>query len=140
MPLLPTIKLDRGVHVMHLFYSIDRVRWSQLPQGTSVQIRRALESDPDMGDLASYKIFLCDLFGGHEDVAKKELDAFNATGSKPSYYYSNAAWSLFHKNTEDARSWLVSALRIYPAQKNEFYQSSLKDLGYLPLPAPPPGK
>lgn len=100
----------------------------------------ALESDPDMGDLASYKVFLCDLFGGHEDVAKKELDTFNAVGSKPSYYYSNAAWSLFHKNTEDARSWLVSALHIYPAQKNEFYQSSLKDLGYLPLPPPPAGK
>jgi hypothetical protein len=40
----------------------------------------ALEKDPDMGDFASYKVFLCDLFGGHEDAASKELDAFNEAG------------------------------------------------------------
>ena len=98
----------------------------------------SLQSDPDMGDLASYKVFLCDLLGGHEDVAKGELDAFNKAGSKPSYYFGNAAWDLFHKNTEDARSWLISASRIYTPQKNEYYASSLRDLKYLPLPPPPP--
>jgi Tfp pilus assembly protein PilF len=98
----------------------------------------ALQSDPDMGDLASYKVFLCDLFGGHENVAKSELDAFNKAGTKPSYYFSNAAWDLFHKNIEDARGWLVSASRIYSPQKNEFYASSLRELKYLPLPLPPP--
>jgi hypothetical protein len=98
----------------------------------------ALQSDPDMGDLASYKVFLCDLFGGHEDVAKGELDAFNKAGSKPSYYFGNAAWDLFNKNIEDARSWLVSASNIYAPQKNEYYASSLRTLKYLPLPPPPP--
>ena len=29
----------------------------------------ALTSDPDMGDFAQYKVFLCDLFGGHEEQA-----------------------------------------------------------------------
>ncbi len=97
----------------------------------------ALQSDPDMGDLASYKVFLSDLFGGHDDLAKSELDAFNKAGSKPSYYFGNAAWDLFHKNIEDARGWLVSASNIYPPQKNEFYASSLRTLKYLPLPPPP---
>ncbi len=96
----------------------------------------ALESDPDMGDFASYKVFLCDLFGGHEDAAKKELDVFNAAMENPSYYFSNAAWSLVHRNIEDARSWLLAASRIYPPRKNTFYAESLRDLGYLPLPAP----
>jgi len=95
-----------------------------------------LQKDPDMQDLATYKVFLCDLLAGHEDVAKKELDAFNNAGTKPSYYFANAAWSLYHKNIEDGRSWLVSASSIYTPQKNEYYASSLRNFGYLPLPPP----
>lgn len=95
----------------------------------------ALESDPDMGDLASYKVFLCDLFGGHEAVASKELDAFNKIGSNPSYYFSNAAWDLYHKKTEEGWGWLNSAANIFAPRKNAYYASSLKDLGYL---SPPP--
>jgi len=104
----------------------------------------ALEKDPDMGDFAAYKVFLCDLFGGHEDVAKKELDVFNDAMGNPSYYFSNAAWCLFHKDLEGARGWLLSASNIYPLRKNAFYAQSLRDLGYLPIPQPgdkvtPPG-
>jgi len=97
----------------------------------------ALESDPEMGDLAKYKVFLCDLFGGHEDVAQQELDAFNKAGEYPSYYFSNAAWSLYHKNVDDARDWLISASHIYAPQKFTYYAQSLYDLGYLPLARPP---
>jgi len=96
----------------------------------------ALQKDPDMGDFASYKVFLCDLFGGHEAAAQKELDAFNDAMGNPSYYFSNAAWSLVHKNIDDARSWLVSASHIYPARKYAYYAQSLRDLGYLPIPEP----
>jgi Tfp pilus assembly protein PilF len=96
----------------------------------------ALEKDPEMGDFAYYKVFLCDLFGGHEAVAKKELDVFNDTMANPSYYFANAAWSLVHKNTEDARGWLLSASRVYPPRKNAYYAQSLRDLGYLPIPEP----
>ena len=91
----------------------------------------------EVGDLASYKVFLCDLLGGHDDVAAKELAVFNAVESKPSYFYSNAAWNLVHHKPEDARGWLVSAERIYSPMKNNLYRSSLKELGYLPLPPPP---
>ena len=96
----------------------------------------ALEKDPDMGDFASYKVFLCDLFGGHEDQAKKELDVFNDAMGNPSYYFSNAAWDLVHRDLEGARQWLLSASRIYPLQKNTYYAQSLHDLGYLPIPGP----
>ena len=34
----PPLNWDRGLHVMHLFYSIDRVRWSQLPQGFQLKL------------------------------------------------------------------------------------------------------
>lgn len=97
----------------------------------------ALEGDPDMGDLAKYKVFLCDLFGGHEDAASRELDDFNKAGEYASYYFSNAAWDLYHKKIEDARGWLISASQIYAPQKNGYYAQSLRDFGYLPLPPPP---
>jgi hypothetical protein len=97
----------------------------------------ALESDPVMGDFASYKVFLCDLLAGHDDVAAKELAAFNDAATHPSYYFSNAAWFLVHKQPEQARGWLVSASNIYVPSKNQFYAASLRDLGYLPLPPPP---
>jgi tetratricopeptide (TPR) repeat protein len=95
-----------------------------------------LQKDPDMGDFAIYKVFLCDLFGGHEDVAKSELDAIDKKGDDASYYFSHAAWDLYHKNIEDARGWLVSASHIYEPKKFTSYGESLRYLGYLPLPKP----
>jgi Tfp pilus assembly protein PilF len=96
----------------------------------------ALESDPDYGDLAAFKVFLCDLFGGHDDAAQKEFAAFNAAGSNPSYYFGNVAWAVVHKNNEEARSWLNSAIHIYAPKKVLLYGASLENLGYLPLPKP----
>jgi tetratricopeptide (TPR) repeat protein len=95
----------------------------------------ALAKDKDLGDLASYKVFLCDLFGGHEDVAQKELDVFNQIEGNPSYYFANAAWDLYHNKNEDAVGWLNSAQNIYanaPA-KLANYSASLRSLGYIPV-------
>lgn len=89
-----------------------------------------------MGDFASFKVFLCDLFGGRNEEASRDLAAFNVVGSNPSYYFSNAAWALYHHQTDDARGWLDSASRIYSPTKYALYTSSLTDLGYLPLPKP----
>lgn len=96
-----------------------------------------LTKDSDLGDLASYKVFLCDLYGGHEDLAASELKAFEA-GGNASYYFGNAAWSLFHHKTEEGRVWLISAVQIFKAEKVNLYATTLKNLGYLPLPPPPP--
>lgn len=99
----------------------------------------ALENDPDMGDFASYKVFLCDLFGDHEAAAKKELDVFSNSMNGPSYEFGNAAWGLFHKDLDSpdgARYWLLRASRTYPPQKNAYYAQSLRDMGYLPIPGP----
>ncbi|HUB68725.1 MAG TPA: tetratricopeptide repeat protein [Candidatus Methylacidiphilales bacterium] len=100
----------------------------------------ALTQDPDLADIASYKVFLCDLFGGHEDAATKELDAFNQAGRNASYYFANVAWSLYHHKTDDATSWLESAANIYPPAKCLLYATSLYDLGYLPLTIAPQKK
>jgi hypothetical protein len=91
--------------------------------------------DSGISDLVRYKIFLCDLLGGHDDVASKELDAFNQVGSNASYYLGNAAWNLVHKKPEEAKTWLVSASHIYSESKQLRYASTLKEMGYLPLPS-----
>jgi tetratricopeptide (TPR) repeat protein len=92
-------------------------------------------SDPDIRDLIEYKIFICDLLGGHDDIAAKELDTFNQAAANPSYYFGNTAWDLVHKKPDDAKSWLISAIHIYSARKQLLYASILKDMGYLPLPS-----
>lgn len=96
--------------------------------------------DFEVSDLIKYKIYLCDLLGGHDDVASKELEVFNQAGSNASYYFGNAAWNLVHKKPEEARGWLVSASHIYPDRKQAIYTSILNDMGYLPLPPPPDAK
>jgi chlorite dismutase len=40
----PTVKLDRGIHVMHLFYKLDRSGWAALPAGESGRILTRLEA------------------------------------------------------------------------------------------------
>jgi hydrogen peroxide-dependent heme synthase len=40
----PIVKLDRGIHVVHLFYRIDRVRWAALAPGESDRARVDLET------------------------------------------------------------------------------------------------
>ena len=98
----------------------------------------ALDKDPELGDLAAYKAFLCDLVGGQLDAAGKELDAFNQVSANASYYFANVAWSINHHKPDDARDWLRSASHIYPQEKLKLYATSLFEMGYLPLP-PVPG-
>jgi hydrogen peroxide-dependent heme synthase len=40
----PAVKLDRGIHVLHLFYRVDRERWAALPAGSSAEARQRLET------------------------------------------------------------------------------------------------
>lgn len=39
---LPTIKLNQGIHVIHLFYRIDRAKWQVLGEGQSARARDRL--------------------------------------------------------------------------------------------------
>ena len=95
-----------------------------------------LAKDPTtfIGDLAAFKVFLCDMMAGHTDQAQQEFDAFNKIGRRASYYYANATWDIAHKNYDDARSWLGSANGIYAPQKRTLYLRSMHDTGFLPLP------
>jgi Tfp pilus assembly protein PilF len=128
------LKLEPNNAVMK--FNVAEVKFMQKQYDDARAGFAALQKDPDLGDFAMYKVFLCDLFGGHEDLAKSELAAINKKGDDASYYFANASWDLYHKNTEDARTWLVSASHIYTPKKFTTYGESLRYLGYLPIPEP----
>jgi Tfp pilus assembly protein PilF len=94
----------------------------------------ALETNGQIGDLAGYKVFLCDLFGAHESAAQQELQVFDSVGENASYYFGNIAWDLVHHQATAAENFMASAEQIYAPQKVELYAASLLQLGYLPLP------
>ena len=50
----PTIKLDRGIHVLHLFYSIDRKRWAELAPGEASQALQRVEALATKNNEASH--------------------------------------------------------------------------------------
>ncbi len=91
----------------------------------------AVGNNFDFADLAKYKIFLCDLFGGHEEMAARELAVFNQVGSEASYYFANVAWSLYHKKSDAAQTWWQSATQIFAPEKVNLYAKPLIDLGYI---------
>jgi len=41
---VPEIKLDQGIHVMHLFYRVDRTVWDDQMEGVSANVKTALEA------------------------------------------------------------------------------------------------
>ncbi len=117
--------------------NLAEVKFAQKQYEAAHNIYTTLATDTQMGDLAAYKAFLCDLLMGKDTVAMRERDAFDQTERQPSYYFANAAWAIYHKDPEKARGWLVSVANIYPSAKISYYAIPLKDLGWLPLPTSP---
>jgi len=93
----------------------------------------ALEGDAGLGDLAIYKVFLCDLLGGHEAASIRELSALSQADGHPSYYYCHAAWDWTHNQMADMNKLLTSARQLYGNSTYELYISSLSEaLRYHP--------
>ena len=113
------------VFLMEKKYNDSRMRFASLTR------------DSNRGDLASYKVFVCDVLAGNNDVAAKELAAFDHLPSMPSSYYAHATSSLVNKKTEDGRRWLDSAAVLYGPAVTAPYAQCLRGLGYLPLPPKP---
>jgi Tfp pilus assembly protein PilF len=122
-------------------FNLAQLAFSQKQYAVARARFAVLQNDLIYGDLAMYKLFLCDLLTGREDTAAKELAAFDEVGSHASYYFANAAWSLFHQKNEDAQGWLTSASHIYAPQKYKIYLDALSSIGNPPTPGkiPSPG-
>ncbi len=88
----------------------------------------ALESDARLGDLSTYKTFLCDLFGGHERIATRDLAALHPVENKPSYLFCHAAWALYHGHRAEANQWFGQIHHAVDDQTAARYLASLLEV------------
>ena len=66
----PIVKLTKGIHVLHLFYRIDRVMWSMLSPGVSAETLKKLEALCQANSAASNpRITTFANIGGKADLA-----------------------------------------------------------------------
>jgi chlorite dismutase len=140
---LPVIKLDRGLHVMHLFYNVDRRTWSALPSGESERCRQRLEqlcasnSNPSHPRLASYAnvgakadlaFFLVTAGLAELSQMHRDLEACFPAGalSKVFSYLSVTELSEYMSSEEDNRRLLVEQEKLAP--ETEAFQKRLGEL------------
>lgn len=89
----------------------------------------ALQNDKRVGNIATYKVFLCDLFNRNNDAAAKDLAAIKKAGESPAYYYGNVFWFWAHQQKPEANKWLTSALQLYDSHIHQLYFINIVDEG-----------
>jgi hydrogen peroxide-dependent heme synthase len=141
---LPVVKLTQGIHVMHLFYRIDRLRWSQLGTGESARARTKLEelcaanTNPGHPRLVSYATV-----GGKADLAfmlyaaelgqvaqmHRDLEAcFPPGGLQPVFsYLSITELSEYMSSEEDSRQTLIQQEKLSP--ESDAFKTRMTELG-----------
>jgi chlorite dismutase len=128
---LPPIKLDRGLHVMHLFYRVDRVRWAQMSAADSARVRERLEklcaapaaaSHPrvaayaNVGNKADLAFFLLAAELGQIAQMHRDLEGcfFPGTLSPVFSYLSVTELSEYTATQEDHQRTLVEEEKLQP--------------------------
>jgi chlorite dismutase len=129
--LFPVVKLNQGIHVMHLFYRVDRRLWSGLSAGESGRSRERLEtlcaanaaaSHPrlltytNVGSKADLAFMLCAAELGQLAQLHRDLEAcFPAGGLTPIYsFLSVTELTEYMPTEEDARRRLVEHEKLAP--------------------------
>ena len=87
----------------------------------------ALTGDPNLGQLATYKAFLCDLLGRHDAAAARDLNELDQTPDGPAHYYCHAAWDLYHSQRADANKLFKTADALYGDSTRNLYLESLAE-------------
>jgi chlorite dismutase len=142
-PSPPTVKLDRGIHVMHLFYAVDRVRWMALAAGENARALARLEAlvaahaQPSHPRIATYAnvggkadlgfiLYAADL--GQLAGMHRDLEACFPTGTlqKAYSFLSVTELSEYATTDEDNRQMLVHAEKLQPG--TEAFEKRLAEL------------
>ena len=85
----------------------------------------ALESDPNLGDLAFYEAFLSEVLGNHAAKAQSDLARRDQMPEGPSLYYCHAAWDLFLGDHAGASKAFGTADKLYDQTICKRYLTSL---------------
>ena len=126
---LPTVKLDQGIHVLHLFFKVDRVRWAQLSAAETAAARQRLlalvaaNSNPSHPRVLTYAnvggkadfafiLFAADLV--HLGRLQRELEtAFPPGALVPVYsYLSVTELTEYQPTVEDVKNRLLNAEKL----------------------------
>ena len=147
---LPTVKLNQGIHVMHLFYRIDRVRWTDLGPGESAQAAARLQklcaanNQPSHPRLATYAnvsgkadlVFMLQAAElGHIAQMHRDLEALFAPGTLvPVFsYLSVTELSEYMPTEEESRQMLIQQEKLSPdsdAFKTKLAESNKRRADY----------
>ncbi|HEX4139558.1 MAG TPA: hypothetical protein VHY09_04375 [Candidatus Methylacidiphilales bacterium] len=90
-------------------YKLAQIKFLQKQYDDARPLFATLKDDGRLGDLARYKIFICDVFGAHEAIAARDIALLDSTGQKPSYYYGRAIWLGAHGQNSAASHYLAQA-------------------------------
>jgi hydrogen peroxide-dependent heme synthase len=143
MSTLPPVKLDRGIHVMHLFYNINRERWAALPAGESAQARARVEAIRAANPAPSHpRLVTCANVGGKADLVvmiyaadlgrlgqiHREFEACFPAGvlEKVYTYLSVTELSEYMSSDEDNRRMLTEQEKLEPG--TQAYDARLAEL------------
>jgi peroxiredoxin len=128
---LPTVKLNQGIHVMHLFYRIDRLHWAALGEAEATQTLAKLEklcaaninpSHPrlvtfaNVGGKADFAFMLQAAELGHLAQMHRDLeDCFPAGTLSPVFsYLSVTELSEYMPTEEESRKMLIEQEKLSP--------------------------
>jgi hypothetical protein len=105
-------------------YKLAEIKFLQHQYDDARPLFAVLKNDPNLGDLARYDVFICDLFGFHEDIAARDLATLDSTGKLPSYYYGRAAWAYFHSQNPLASHLVAQASGKFNGTVNRLYMQA----------------
>ena len=81
--------------------------------------------------LINFKIAICKLKQDDEPAAIAIIEKFDPLDDHPGFYFGNAALH-FHRGEEDkAKSWMISAERIYGKNQINIYTDSFIEVGWI---------
>lgn len=106
-------------------YKLGEIKFLQKSYGDARSRFALLQKDPHLGDLATFKMFLCDMMGGHESICTQDLAAIDRGLKTPCYYFSHFIWELYHHQKADANKCFAAAQRLFDESTNNLYISSL---------------
>jgi len=109
-------------------YKLGEIKYVQRSFGDARFHFAQLQKDPRLGDLANYKVFLCDLLDGHESIAAQDLAAIDRGPKNPSFYFCHCVWASYHGSPQEANKYLVTARKLYDRSTYELYYLSLVEL------------
>jgi chlorite dismutase len=129
---IPTVKLNRGIHVIHLFYRIDRVHWQAAGAAATADALRKLSDHCQANSNASHPRLTCYAnVGNKADLAfmlqaetldgvarlHRELEACFPPGvlAPVFQYFSVTELTEYMPSEEDARRRLVQMEKLDPA-------------------------